>query len=163
MKTSSVVITAATFVASFVSLSSAFAETVRDHRGGPVVRDHRTVCVIGDPNCRDHREPIVVVPPRHLPEPPVVIVDPIRPRPHPPIIVVDPMPTGGHDWHDQGDNFGISCKMGRNILRQNGYRHVQAYDCQGQTYGYFASKRHQTVKVKMNLRGDIISVQRVRF
>jgi hypothetical protein len=114
------------------------------------VRDHRATCVVGDVNCRDHREPVVVVPPRVQPEPPVVIID--------------PTPTGAQpDWRDQGDNFGISCKMGRNILKRNGFRHVQAFDCEGRYYGYYATKRHHTVKVKMNLDGDIVAIKRVRF
>lgn len=163
MNKSTFIIAAATFITTVASISSANAEVVRDHRSGPVVRDHRTVCVSGTLNCRDHREPNVVVPPRVQPEPPVtVIVDPVRPRP--PIVVIDPIPTTGQpDWHDAGDNFGISCKMGRTILRQQGFRHIQAYDCQGRSYGYFATKRHQAVKVKMNLRGDIIAISRVRF
>lgn len=150
MNTSAFTFVAATFIASVASISSTNAEIVRDHRGGPVVDDHRTVCVIGNPKCRDHRDPVIVVPPRHQPVPPVVIIDPI--------------PTAGEpDWHDAGDNFGISCKMGRTILRQQGFRHVQAYDCQGQTYGYFATKRYQAVKVKMNFYGEILSIRRVRF
>lgn len=162
MNKSAIAYAAATLIASVASISSANAEIVRDHRDG-VVRDHRTICVIGDLNCRDHREPIIVVPPRVQPESPItVITDPVRPRP--PRVIIDPIPTTGEpDWHDAGDNFGISCRVGRNILRQQGFRHIQAYDCQGRSYGYFATKRNHAVRVKMNLDGDIISINRVRF
>ena len=51
------------------TFGAANAETIRDHRS-PEVRDHRVICVIGNPNCRDHRRPVVVVPPR----PPVIVL-----------------------------------------------------------------------------------------
>ena len=142
------------------TLGAANAETVRDHRT-PDVRDHRTICVIGDPNCRDHRGPVVVVPPRDTP--PIVVVDPMprpprpRPQPMPPI---DPgRGDGGWGHHDHNR---ISCGEGRQILRWEGFRHIRAYDCDGRTYGYRAENRRGPVKITMTNRGDIIAVQRIR-
>ena len=142
------------------TLGAANAETVRDHRT-PEVRDHRTICVIGDPNCRDHRGPVVVVPPRHLPS--VVVVD--TPRPHhprplplPPMPPIDPGDGAGHGHHDR-----ISCGEGRQILRWEGFRHIRAFDCDGRTYGYRAENRRGPVKITMSNRGNIISVQRIRY
>lgn len=75
-----------------------------------------------------------------------------------------------HDWNDYGDqayapppppppmNYGISCSGGRNILRQNGFRDVQAYDCQGPVYGYQAWKRGEIYRVSVNFRGQVLSV-----
>ncbi len=74
-----------------------------------------------------------------------------------------------HDWNDDGDqayappppppmNYGISCSTGRNILRQNGFRDVQAYDCQGPVYGYQAWKRGEIYRVSVNFRGQVLSV-----
>ncbi len=143
------------FTATF---GAANAETVRDHRD-PQVRDHRTICVIGDPNCRDHRSPIVVVPPRHLPpvyEPPVVVVNP---QPQPPVIPIDPGIGNGHWNDDQDDDYRISCREGRQIVRENGFRHVRAFDCDGRVYGYRADNRHGGAKIRMTNRGNIISVQ----
>lgn len=141
---------ASTIIASFAGISLASAETVRDHRK----------CSINDSNCRDHRVPEVVVPPRPTPG---VIVDPIRPQ-QPPYIVVDPVPAQEQTNPPMpGDNFGISCGQGRNILKGLGYSKIKAYDCEGRTYGYFAIKGHRYVQIKMNLKGEITSEQRVLF
>ncbi len=134
------------------TFGAANAETVRDHRG-PEVRDHRTFCVIGDPNCRDHRTPVVVVPPRHMP--PVVVVD----TPQPPRVPLDPGMGNGHWDDDQQDDYRISCRQGRQIVRENGFHHVRAFDCEGRVYGYRAETRHGGAQVKVTNRGEIISVQ----
>ena len=151
MNKTRLLLAASALIASFAATSAASAETVRDHRKCPLL----------DPNCRDHRGPIVVVPPRPTPGGGTVIIDPIRPtRPHvPPVVVVDPSPPRPMP----GDIFGISCKMGRNILRAQGYSDIRAYDCQGRSYGYFARHYRHWVKVKMNLNGQILSEQKVRF
>jgi hypothetical protein len=159
MNKTRLLIAASAIIASFAAISTASAETVRDHRKCPLL----------DPNCRDHRGPVVVVPPRPTPGGGTVIIDPIRPtRPHvPPVVVIDPMPQPQppEPPHQpmQGDNFGISCKMGRNILRAQGYSDIRAFDCEGQKYGYFARHNRHWVKVKMDPHGMIISEQKVRF
>ncbi len=161
---STLIFAAVTIFVAATPFTSASADViVRDHRTGGVVRDHRTICVVGDPNCRDHRDPGIVVPPRVQPEPPVtVIVDPIPPRP--PVVVIDPVHTQDPPrWHDQGDVFGISCRQGRNILRHNGFRHIQAIDCEGSFYGYVATKRNRLVQVRMNLSGVIVSLRRISY
>ena len=73
------------------------------------------------------------------------------------------------DWNDYADlppppppvAYGISCSTGRNILRQNGFRDVQAYDCQGPVYGYQAWKRGEMFRVAVNFRGQVVSVNPV--
>lgn len=144
-----------------LALTAAFgaanAETIRDHRDPAQVRDHRTICVIGDPNCRDHRRPVVVVPPRHLP--PDVVAD----TPQPPRVPIDPGTGNGHWNDDQDDDYFISCREGRQIVRENGFRHVRAFDCEGRIFGYRAENRHGGAKIRMTNRGDIISVQYYTF
>ncbi len=134
------------------TFGAANAETVRDHRS-PEVRDHRVICVIGDPNCRDHRTPVVVVPPRHVP--PVVVVD----TPRPPRVPIDPGMGNGHWNDDHEDDNRISCREGRQIVRENGFRHVRAFDCEGRIFGYRAENRSGGAKIRVTNRGEIISVQ----
>ncbi|MGL4488075.1 MAG: hypothetical protein ACRCU5_01340 [Rhizobiaceae bacterium] len=141
MKKSAFALTAATFIASIASVSSVYAETVRDHR---------TQCGVQTPNCRDHRDPVVVVPPRVQPEPPVVVI-------------VDPTPVDNGHGSGMGEGLRISCKKGRQILRDEGFHRVRAFDCHGRTYGFFAIDGGHTVRVKMTNRGDIISVRDFGF
>jgi hypothetical protein len=131
-------------------------------------RDHR-FCQDLDPSCRDHRGPIIVVPPRPLPPvvgiPPVVVMDPpIGPRPP-----VEPphhnWPNGpGHgqwhvQWDDNQDEYGISCREGRRIVKRNGFRSVQPIDCDGNVYRYNAiSRRGARATVLVNMDGDIVRV-----
>lgn len=156
MNKTRLLLAASALIASFAAVSFASAETVRDHRR----------CLINDPNCRDHHGPVVVVPPRPG-SGGTVIIDPIRPPrpPMPPVVVIDPIPQPPEPPHQPmpGDNFGISCKMGRNILRSQGYTDISAFDCEGQKYGYFARHYRHWVKVKMDLNGQILSEQKVRF
>jgi hypothetical protein len=150
------------------TFGAANAETIRDHRG-PQVRDHRFDCVFGQPNCPDH---VVVVPPRPRPfplppvvvvdpQPPIVVVDPLPrpPRPQPPVIPIDPGDGSGNWGGDQNGYDYISCREGRQIVRENGFRHVRAFDCDGRVYGFRADNRHGGAKIRMTNRGDIISVQ----
>ena len=52
----------------------------------------------------------------------------------------------------------ISCSYARKLLRQNGYRNVKSYDCQGTTYGFNATKRKKRYKITVSARdGHIIS------
>lgn len=70
------------------------------------------------------------------------------------------------DWNDYADlppppppvAYGISCSTGRNIVRQHGFRNVQAFDCQGPNYGYQAWKYGEIFRVSVNFRGQITSV-----
>ena len=147
------------------SLGAANAETVRDHRS-PEVRDHRVICVIGDPNCRDHRGPVIVVPPRD--NPPIIVVDPLprphhpRPLPLPPMPPMPPIDPGDGAGHGHGHHDRISCSEGRQILRWEGFRLVRAFDCDGRTYGYRAEGRRGPVRIALTNRGDIIAIQRIR-
>ncbi len=139
--------TAAKSLFAVIALAASFGAA-----NAETIRDHRTICVIGDADCRDHRGPAVVVPPRHLP--PVVVVDT-------PVMPIDPGigdGTWGHD--DDDDDYLISCREGRRLVRENGFRHVRAFDCEGSVFGYRASSRHGGAIVKVSNRGQIISVQR---
>lgn len=55
---------------------------------------------------------------------------------------------------------GVSCDEGRNAVREAGFRNVRAYDCSAPTYGYKATRRGETFRVKVSYSGDIISVRR---
>jgi hypothetical protein len=54
---------------------------------------------------------------------------------------------------------GISCGMGRDVVRNAGFRHVSAYDCSAPTYGYQAWRNGDLYKVVVNYRGAIVSVR----
>lgn len=138
------ILATATVGISMLSAGQASAREIRDHR----------LCQQFDPNCRDHRGPVVVVPPPPVSQPPIVVVDPITP-PRPPI--EPPHHTG--PWDDQ-DEYGISCREGRNIVRQSGFRRVKAVDCSGNIYRYNASSRNGRVTVLVNMDGDIVRVNR---
>jgi hypothetical protein len=159
--TTKTILVSATLVISLMTANAANAERVRDHRG----------CSLLDINCRDHRGPVVVVPPRHVPPPPVVVIDPppVRPLP-PPVVVIDPPthvppgippvhtdPVSEPDYETEPD--GISCREGRQIVRQEGFRRVRAVDCDGPIYSYNATKRRHKVTVLVNLDGDIVRVK----
>ncbi len=55
-------------------------------------------------------------------------------------------------------SYGISCGTGRDILRSQGFRNVQAYDCTAPVYGYQAWKRGDIYRVNVNFRGQIVAV-----
>ena len=104
----------------------------------------------------------MIVRPRE--RPPVVVVDtPRPPRPRPPHVPIDPgMGGAGHGpSHDDYDR--ISCREGRQIVRENGFRHVRAFDCDGRVFGYRAEGRRGVAKVRLTNRGDILSVQYYRY
>jgi hypothetical protein len=56
---------------------------------------------------------------------------------------------------------GISCRTGKDIVRDAGFRGVDAYDCSAPTYGYTAWKRGGYYKVRVNYAGDIVSARRI--
>jgi hypothetical protein len=150
------------FATASIGLSTLFignanAGTVRDHR----------ICEASDPNCRDHRGPVVVIPP--IQTPPIIVVgdpkndpgpgplpQPEPPHPRPP---QDPWHGHGHGpWGNQ-DDYGISCREGRSIVRQNGYRHVKAMDCSGDVFVYSANtNRGRRAIVSVNMDGEIEDV-----
>jgi hypothetical protein len=131
------------------------------------IRDHRS-CQQFDPNCRDHRGPVIVVPPRPLPpdvvvqNPPVIVVDPIRPPVEPPHQNWPQEHGQGHgypQWDNQ-DEYGISCREGRSIVRHSGFRGVRAVDCSGDVFRYNAiSRRGGRATVLVNMDGDIVRVK----
>jgi hypothetical protein len=56
---------------------------------------------------------------------------------------------------------GISCGTGKEILRDSGFRGVDAYDCSAPTFGYTAWKRGGYYRVRVNYVGDIVSARRI--
>ncbi len=55
----------------------------------------------------------------------------------------------------------MSCRSGKQIVRDAGFRGVDAYDCSAPTYGYTAWKHGDYFKVRVNYSGDIVSVRRI--
>jgi hypothetical protein len=55
----------------------------------------------------------------------------------------------------------LSCRSGKHIVRDAGFRDVDAYDCSAPTYGYTAWRRGGYYKVRVNYGGDIVSVRRI--
>jgi hypothetical protein len=137
---------------------------VVDHQPAPPIRDHRCPasqggnCVGPEPaviQCLVAPCPVIPPPPRN----PTQCNDPrlcdnfgqTRPPRQPPIIIVDPINT------DTG-HFGISCRDGRNIVKQRGFRRVRVVDCSGNTFSYEGKKHGELYEISVNMRGDIVSV-----
>jgi hypothetical protein len=140
---------------STLASGAASARDIRDHRG----------CSVFDPICATQPGP-VVRPPHPLPPevgiPPVVVIDPpIGPRPpiEPPHHNWPNGPDHGQ-WDDNQDEYGISCREGRSIVRHSGFRHVKSVDCSGNIYRYNATSRDGRVTVLVNMDGDIVRVNR---
>ncbi len=55
----------------------------------------------------------------------------------------------------------MSCRYGKQIVRDAGFRAVDAYDCSAPTYGYTAWKRGGYFKVRVNYEGEIVSVRNI--
>jgi hypothetical protein len=55
----------------------------------------------------------------------------------------------------------MSCRYGKQVLRDSGFRGVEAYDCSAPTYGYTAWKRGSYFKVRVNYDGEIVSVRNI--
>jgi hypothetical protein len=55
----------------------------------------------------------------------------------------------------------MSCRYGKQIVRDAGFRGVDAYDCSAPTYGYTAWKRGEYFKVRVNYQGEIVSVRNI--
>jgi hypothetical protein len=152
---------AAMFILSTATFSSANAE--RRVIGCDPTNAPGGVCVVGHQPARpirDHRCPASQGGNCVGPEPAVIQCnDPrlcdnfghTRPPGQPPIIIVDPINT------DTG-HFGISCRDGRNIVKQRGFRRVHAVDCSGDTFSYEGKKHGELYEISVNMRGDIVSV-----
>jgi hypothetical protein len=55
----------------------------------------------------------------------------------------------------------MSCRYGKEILRDAGFDGVDAYDCSAPTYGYTAWKRGGYYKVRVDYSGEIVSARRI--
>lgn len=59
----------------------------------------------------------------------------------------------GHGWYRPGrPNYKMSCDRARNLVRDRGYRNVQARNCGGQTYTFRATRNGRGVIVYVNSR-----------
>ena len=66
-----------------------------------------------------------------------------------------------HGWDDYQPVYqysGISCGAGARVVRQYGFRGVQAFDCSAPVYSYQAWKHGEQFEVRVSSRGRIISV-----
>jgi hypothetical protein len=64
-----------------------------------------------------------------------------------------------YDWPAYSKR--VSCDYARKLVRQHGYRNVKSYDCQGKTYGFYATQGKKRYKVTVSARdGHIISRKR---
>jgi hypothetical protein len=85
--------------------------------------------------------------PEYLPPPP-----PRRPR-H----VYDDPGYGYDDPVDYGDDYGISCGQGRQIVRHSGFYRVRTVECDGQNFKYIGYRRGASWIVMLDSRtGEII-------
>jgi hypothetical protein len=149
------IVATATVGLSMVVAPQANAATTRDHRGA---------CDPYSANCSDHRTgggPVIAPPPQRMPDPgPIVNKDP---TPLPPIEPPHPRSPDHdnpyeHDW-DYGDQYGISCSEGRQIVRQHGFRHVRTVECFGDIFTYQASsRRNGQATISVDMDGAITDV-----
>lgn len=150
---------AATLAATLGALSTANADTTRDHRCsmlqggncvGPIFMPPKGHVVVPPPIVIS-QPPIVVAPPTG----PVVVVDPGPSIPQPPYHPPRPRPDIVIDGNDDD---GITCREGRSIVKQSGFRKVHAIDCSGDTFSYEGKKRGQLYEISVNMDGDIVNV-----
>lgn len=65
----------------------------------------------------------------------------------------DYMYRKGHGWYRPGrPNYRMSCDRARNLVRNRGYRNVQARNCGGQTYTFRATRNGRGIIVYVNAR-----------
>lgn len=55
---------------------------------------------------------------------------------------------------------GLTCGQAAGEVRASGFRHVRPLDCSRPVYGFTAERFGRPVVVKVNTRGDIVSVRR---
>ncbi len=63
-----------------------------------------------------------------------------------------------NDYRPVVRNYGVSCSTGANIVRNAGYRSVQAFDCSAPVYAYQARRNGEQYEIRVSSRGRIISV-----
>jgi hypothetical protein len=64
-------------------------------------------------------------------------------------------------YNDHDYSARLSCRGGKNVLRDAGFRDVEAYDCSAPTFGYSAWKHGDLFKVRVTSSGDIVSVRQI--
>ncbi len=60
----------------------------------------------------------------------------------------------GHGWYRPGrpNKYRMSCSRARDLVRDRGYRNVQARNCSGQTYTFRATRNGRGFLVYVNSR-----------
>ncbi|MDP9137358.1 MAG: hypothetical protein M3N38_04180 [Pseudomonadota bacterium] len=65
-------------------------------------------------------------------------------------------------WYGYGYNvsYGISCRDGRDIVEDRGFRRVRVLECQGRTFTYLGWRRGDTYRILVNSRnGRIVGMR----
>jgi hypothetical protein len=66
----------------------------------------------------------------------------------------------GYDYSSDGDYGGLSCGEARRIVRDQGFRHVEARDCSGLRYRFTGWRDGDPYLIKLSSQsGQIISVR----
>jgi hypothetical protein len=75
---------------------------------------------------------------------------------------------GGYGWYPGYNPYpaynpywGVSCQVGRKIVKNHGFYNVNAFDCSKPVYQYTAWKFGKPYKVRVNLAGAIIKVSKI--
>lgn len=63
-----------------------------------------------------------------------------------------------NNYRPRVQSYGVSCSTGANIVRNAGYRSVQAFDCSAPVYAYQARRHGEDFEIRVSSRGRIISV-----
>ncbi|MFM8747229.1 MAG: hypothetical protein ACKOED_11270 [Aestuariivirga sp.] len=75
---------------------------------------------------------------------------PYRPRPY------------LYDYEDAwADDAFVSCRQGRKILRNYGFRDIKTENCRAPHYEYIGWKKGREFLIRMNTRGEINRVSRI--
>ena len=123
------------------------------------IRDNRCPASQGGNCVGPERDPVVPPPPRPPIKHPLPPTDDPQPAPinNPPKDAnPDPTPQPEPQPPAPDDGDKITCKEGRRIVKNEGYRKVFAIDCDAPVYKYLAKKDHHRFIVKVNDDGDII-------
>lgn len=63
-----------------------------------------------------------------------------------------------NDYRPVVRNYGVTCSTGANIVRNAGFRGVEAFDCSAPVYAYQARRNGEQYEIRVSSRGRIISV-----
>lgn len=70
----------------------------------------------------------------------------------------DEYPRPRSDWEDEEDQDRLTCREGRQIVRDQGYRRIEPVSCEGNTYRYRAVRQGNVWVVRVDAwSGQIVS------